>query len=319
MPGVHRNSDSRSCGASTTVTGQSTVYVNGLLVSVKDDPNTHGDGGLNASVNPGTIFVNGKEMVLQGSTAKPDLLCPVVGGPHCNPVAVGASGDVFGADGGGGGGSGGLANTDNVADPTGQDLYGQAEDVNSRSAEEEAEEETETRRDADENDPSRNLEAGETPATLSEREQTAYDYFVSQGYSPEEAAGIVGNLNRESRLDPTAVNPNDAGPGRDSEGVAQWNRDRLSNLQGFAAERGTNYQDFNTQLAFIDHELRGTGANGGGSESAAYNRLNGAATASDAAVAFSTYERYRGYELGIQGHETQQRAAEANRILAGNS
>jgi uncharacterized Zn-binding protein involved in type VI secretion len=39
---VHRNGDSRACGASTTVTGQSTVYVNNKLVAVQNDPNSHG-------------------------------------------------------------------------------------------------------------------------------------------------------------------------------------------------------------------------------------------------------------------------------------
>ena len=101
MPAVHRNTDSRVCGASTTVVGQNTVYANGLLIAVKDDTNTHGAGGLNASVNPGTVFINGKEMVVQGSTAKPDLLCPVIGPPHCNPSANQGSPDVFAFSGGG--------------------------------------------------------------------------------------------------------------------------------------------------------------------------------------------------------------------------
>jgi hypothetical protein len=66
---VHRNGDSRACGASTTVTGQSTVYVNNKLVAVQNDPNSHGGGGLNASINPGTIFVENIEMVVNGSSA----------------------------------------------------------------------------------------------------------------------------------------------------------------------------------------------------------------------------------------------------------
>lgn len=96
MPGVHRNTDARSCGAKTIVSGQSTVFVNGLLVAVQNDMNSHGGGGLNASVNPGTVFISGKPMVVQGSSAKPDQLCPVVGQPHCNPVASQGSPDVFG-------------------------------------------------------------------------------------------------------------------------------------------------------------------------------------------------------------------------------
>lgn len=96
MPGVHRHSDSRSCGATTTVSGQSTVFANGLLVSVQGDPNTHGGGGLSASINPGTVFINGKEMVVNGSSASPDALCPPKGPPHCSPSATSGSGDVYG-------------------------------------------------------------------------------------------------------------------------------------------------------------------------------------------------------------------------------
>ena len=92
---VHRNGDSRACGASTTVTGQSTFYVNNKLVAVQNDPNSHGSGGLNASINPGTIFVENIEMVVNGSSAAADALCPIVGGPHCSPSATSGSDDTF--------------------------------------------------------------------------------------------------------------------------------------------------------------------------------------------------------------------------------
>jgi len=313
---IHRNTDLRTCGAQTTVIGQGTVYVNGLLISVEGDTNTHGEGKLHASLNPGTIYVNGKKVVLKGSSADPDLLCPVIGPPHCNPVASGASGNVFA--GGAGNGGGGLTGSsdETISDPSGDDLY---PDPNSQSSASASEEEAAVRAANAAADPSAGGEITPAPGDVTDREQQAYNYFISQGYTPEQAAGIVGNLVNESALDPTAVNPNDAGLGRDSEGIAQWNRDRLTNLQGYAAAQGTDYRDFNTQLSFVDHELRGTGDYGGGSESTAYNNLQNASTASDAAVAFSTYERYRGYELGIQGGETQQRAADAGRILTNNS
>lgn len=95
MPQVHRDRDSRACGAVTTVTGQGDVYINNKLVSVYNDPNTHGSGALNASINPGTIYINRKEMVVRGSTARPDALCPPVGGAHCAPSATGGSPDVW--------------------------------------------------------------------------------------------------------------------------------------------------------------------------------------------------------------------------------
>jgi hypothetical protein len=95
MPAVHRNGDSRACGATTVVSGQSTVYVNNELVAVENDPNSHGAGGLNASVNPGTVFIEGKEMVVNGSTAGADSLCVPLGGSHCAPSATSGSPDVF--------------------------------------------------------------------------------------------------------------------------------------------------------------------------------------------------------------------------------
>lgn len=95
MPAVHRDRDRRACGAVTTVTGQGDVYINNKLVSVYNDPNTHGGGGLNASINTGTIFINYKKMVVQGSSARGDNLCPPVGGAHCNPASTSGSPDVW--------------------------------------------------------------------------------------------------------------------------------------------------------------------------------------------------------------------------------
>lgn len=97
MPGVHRHGDGRSCSATTTVTGQSNVYINGRLASVLGDPNTHGGGALNAS-NTRNVYINSKKISLQGSSAAPDSLCPIPGGPHCNPKATGASPNVFAND-----------------------------------------------------------------------------------------------------------------------------------------------------------------------------------------------------------------------------
>ena len=41
MPAVHRHGDARVCLATTIVSGLSTVYANGRLVSVNGDVNTH--------------------------------------------------------------------------------------------------------------------------------------------------------------------------------------------------------------------------------------------------------------------------------------
>lgn len=94
MPAAHRHDDLRICGATTTVIGQSTVFVNDKLWSVDGDPNTHGDGALIPGGAP-TVFINGKGVIVLGDHANPDALCIPVGPPHCDPIPIGASGDVF--------------------------------------------------------------------------------------------------------------------------------------------------------------------------------------------------------------------------------
>lgn len=93
MTAIHRNTDSRVCGASTVVTGNTTVYANNLLVSVNGDPNSHGAGNLSASTNQ--IFVENKMVVEVGDGASPDGLCPPLGGSHCGPSSSSGSSNVF--------------------------------------------------------------------------------------------------------------------------------------------------------------------------------------------------------------------------------
>lgn len=91
---VHRDTDARICGASTTVSGQNNVYANKLLISVDGDPNTHGGGNLIAATNE--VYVNNKLVVNDTpDNANPDGLCPVVGPPHCNPHTNQGSPDVY--------------------------------------------------------------------------------------------------------------------------------------------------------------------------------------------------------------------------------
>lgn len=93
MPAAHRNGDLRTCGASTVVSGQSSVYVNGSLWAVQGDPNSHGGGGLIPSGT--TVYVEGKLVIVNApDNANPDVLCPIL--PiHCNPATAGGSPDTF--------------------------------------------------------------------------------------------------------------------------------------------------------------------------------------------------------------------------------
>jgi uncharacterized Zn-binding protein involved in type VI secretion len=85
----HRHGDSRACGATTVVSGQNFVQVEGKLWSVNGDPNTHGGGALNTSND--WLTISGKGIIVNGDSAAADALCPIVGGAHCAPSATGFS------------------------------------------------------------------------------------------------------------------------------------------------------------------------------------------------------------------------------------
>lgn len=119
-----------------------------------------------------------------------------------------------------------------------------------------------------------------------ERAKYAYEYFISKGLTPQQAAGIVGNLQAESgdNLD-SLYNP--AGGGTGARGIAQWRGPRT---QAFIDRYGTtpDLAPLDDQLDFIMYEFETT-------ESKSYNAIKGATTASDAAGLFdSLYERSGG-------------------------
>ena len=130
--------------------------------------------------------------------------------------------------------------------------------------------------------------AGGAPASPNARMSVAMQFFTGRGYSPAQAAGIVGNLMQESTLRPNANNPGDGSDGSDSIGIGQWNGARAEALRSFAAANGTDWHDFHTQLAFIDNELMT-------SEAATGVRLKNAQTVEQATAAFAGFERPQGY------------------------
>ena len=87
--------------------------------------------------------------------------------------------------------------------------------------------------------------------------ETAYDFFVEKGLKNFQAAGIVGNLDQESGVDPTAVEYG-GGPGR---GIAQWSvggrwdSSRGDNVASYAAGKGLSRWSMTAQLDFIWYEL----------------------------------------------------------------
>lgn len=102
-------------------------------------------------------------------------------------------------------------------------------------------------------------------------------YLMGLGYSKSIASGIVGNIYIESRYDPLAIGDNGQ-----SFGLAQWHKSRWDALKKWSEERNLNIASFETQLKFIDWELKNT-------EKRAYNELMKTKTPSDAAFVFAKY------------------------------
>lgn len=104
---------------------------------------------------------------------------------------------------------------------------------------------------------------GSQGAGSTENAEKAMKFFMSKnggGWTREQAAAIVGNLQAESgaNLNPNAIRENDAGPGLHSRGIAQWNRERYQALLDYAKRTGKPWNDFQTQLEFVSQELSGT-------------------------------------------------------------
>jgi peptidoglycan hydrolase-like protein with peptidoglycan-binding domain len=75
----------------------------------------------------------------------------------------------------------------------------------------------------------------------------AYNFFISKGYSPAGASGIIANIKTESSFKTNAV-----GDGGLARSLAQWHPDRFNEL----TKKGFNLMDFGSALAAIDWELK---------------------------------------------------------------
>ncbi|WP_066722190.1 phage tail tip lysozyme [Sphingomonas pituitosa] len=121
---------------------------------------------------------------------------------------------------------------------------------------------------------------GAPSATRQGRIDQAMTYFQAQGWTRAQAAGIVANLDAESRMEAN-IRQIGGGPGY---GLGQWEGPRQADFAVFAGHDIRN-STFEEQLAFVQHELSGT-------ESAAGRRLAQATSASDAgAIVCRYYER----------------------------
>lgn len=118
----------------------------------------------------------------------------------------------------------------------------------------------------------------------------AMRYLIGNGFTKEQAAGIVGNLMQESgggTFD-LGINATDG----TAQGIAQWQGSRLENLRNFQRDRFNGEDTLDSQLAFLVYEMQD-------SEKGAYNQIKGTNNARDAAYATDKYyERSAGTERG---------------------
>jgi len=100
-----------------------------------------------------------------------------------------------------------------------------------------------------------------TAEDLFANDVAACNYFVDKGLTNFQAAGIVGNLDQESGVDPNAVQYG-GGPGR---GIAQWSvggrwdSSSNDNAVWYAGKTGQNVWSLQLQLDFIWYELTSIG------------------------------------------------------------
>lgn len=93
--------------------------------------------------------------------------------------------------------------------------------------------------------------------------EKAWNFFLNYGFSEEQCAGILGNLQEESwnpsidDIDPTIPS---AVKGEGSQGIAQWNPapaagNRLQQLINFCSRKNMDWLSLSGQLRFIVYEL----------------------------------------------------------------
>ena len=127
----------------------------------------------------------------------------------------------------------------------------------------------------------------------------AIQFFVSKGWTQEQAAGIVANLHWESG----GLKTDAVGDGGKAYGIAQWHPDRQGTFQrvyGKPIQQAT----FQEQLAYVDWELNNT-------EKRAGNIIRNAKTAEEAAGLTDQY-----YERS-SGIHRQQRISLATSFMGG--
>ena len=124
--------------------------------------------------------------------------------------------------------------------------------------------------------------------------------LIDRGYTPVQAAALVGHILQESGGNPAEFNAKE-----DAHGLLQWRLDRWQALQNFARERGVPVSDPNLQLDFIGREMHGNEA----------RNAAGFLNAGDVAGASAALQPY----IRFGDNSAARRAALAQDVFSGGS
>jgi hypothetical protein len=107
------------------------------------------------------------------------------------------------------------------------------------------------------------VEEGSPTLTGNTNAEKVFNYLVSDGFTEQAAAGVIGNLMRESGVNPDS---NQLGGGK-GRGIMQWSVDeRWARLLAWAQASGKNPRSLDTQIAWMMKEMKEYGT---------YRRLKG--------------------------------------------
>jgi Synergist-CTERM protein sorting domain-containing protein len=147
-------------------------------------------------------------------------------------------------------------------------------------------------------------DVGESAEALYANDKAAFEFFVQKGLTNFQSAGIVGNLDQESGVNPASVQYG-GGPGR---GIAQWSvggrwdTSSKDNVKWYAAQKGQSATSLNLQLEFIWYELTTFGYG--------FSQLKATTNVTDATVVFQ--DKYEICGTCVQST----RIADAKAVLA---
>ena len=119
--------------------------------------------------------------------------------------------------------------------------------------------------------------------------EAVWKFFTGKGYSTHATAGIMGNLQQESSMDPTKKQYG-GGPGR---GIGQWtvSEERFKGLEAHAKSKGKDWTDLQSQLEWIDMELNGKDPTTANKLKKNYGGIEGFKKATDTKWAVEAFEK----------------------------